>query len=174
MTTSLSDPLSATMLFRQSTRMPLNKLFWALAALFLAWATAAAPAMAADLPSSDRTPGAVHDVGKEQICRPGYAHSVRHVEGSVKRRVYLEYGIQKHRPGEYEIDHLISLELGGSNDIENLWPQSFETEPWNAHVKDRLEDRLHALLCNGEIDLKEAQRAIAGDWIAAYKKYVGE
>ncbi len=152
----------------------MSKCFSACAAFLFAWSVAAAPAVANDLPSTDLTPGAVLDVGKEQICRPGYAHSVRHVEGSLKRRIYLEYGIVTHRPGQYEIDHLISLELGGSNDIENLWPQSFETEPWNAHVKDRLEDRLHALVCNGSIDLKEAQRAIAGDWIAAYKKYVGE
>lgn len=133
----------------------------------------ASPVAAADLPS-DLTPGADLDVGKEQICQPGYAHSVRHVEGSLKRRVYLEYGIAKHRPDEYEIDHLISLELGGSNDIKNLWPQSFETEPWNAHMKDKLEDRLHSMVCDGEIDLKEAQRAIATDWIAAYQKYVSK
>jgi hypothetical protein len=46
-------------------------------------------------------------------------------------------------------------------------------EDWNARVKDRLEDRLHALVVNGKLDLKTAQREIATDWIAAYKKYVG-
>jgi hypothetical protein len=36
-----------------------------------------------------------------------------------------------------------------------------------------LEDRLHALVISGKLDLKTAQREIATDWIAAYKKYVG-
>jgi hypothetical protein len=72
------------------------------------------------------------------VCIPGYAKSVRHVSGRTKAAVCAEYGIAAHQPGEYEIDHLISLELGGSNDIKNLWPESYRTEPWNAHVKDRL------------------------------------
>ena len=45
--------------------------------------------------------------------------------------------------------------------------------PWNAHVKDKLEDRLHALVCAGRLPLEQAQREIAADWIAAYEKYVG-
>jgi len=36
-----------------------------------------------------------------------------------------------------------------------------------------VEDRLHALVIRGELDLKTAQHEIATDWIAAYKKYVG-
>jgi hypothetical protein len=77
-----------------------------------------------------------------------------------------------HSPGDYEIDHLISLELGGSNSIKNLWPESHRTSPWNAQVKDRLEDKLHELVCSGQLDLKTAQQAIASNWIEAYKKYV--
>jgi hypothetical protein len=69
---------------------------------------------------------------------------------------------------------LISLELGGSNDIGNLWPQSYRTEPWNAHVKDKLEDRLHMLVCAGKLSLPDAQKAIAGDWISAGKRWVGD
>ena len=32
---------------------------------------------------------------------------------------------------------------------------------------------LHQLICNNEVDIVEAQRAIAEDWVAAYEKYVG-
>jgi len=102
---------------------------------------------------------------------PGYTKLVRDVPSALKRKVYEEYSIPSHAPGEYEVDHLISLELGGSNSIRNLWPQSYRTEPWNAHVKDALENELHRRICSGQIDLKTAQREIAGDWIGAYKKY---
>jgi hypothetical protein len=71
------------------------------------------------------------------------------------------------------VDHLISLELGGSNSLKNLWPESYSGE-WNAHVKDKLENDLHRRVCKGEVDLKDAQREIATDWIAAYKKYLSE
>ena len=69
---------------------------------------------------------------------------------------------------------MISLGLGGSNDIRNLWPESLDTHPWNGRAKDRLEDRLHKLVCEGALSLDEAQAAIASDWIAAYQKYVEE
>jgi hypothetical protein len=89
----------------------------------------------------------------------------------VKRSVYRAYGIATHAPGEYEVDHLISLELGGSNAAANLWPQPYRTEPWNAHVKDRLENELHRRVCRAELDLGTAQREIAGNWIEAYRRY---
>jgi hypothetical protein len=68
------------------------------------------------------------------------------------------------------VDYLITPELGGVDSIRNLWPQPYSTV-WNAHVKDMLEERLHALVCSGQVDLATAQREIATDWIGAYKKY---
>jgi hypothetical protein len=44
-----------------------------------------------------------------------------------------------------------------------LWPESYWTEPWNAHLKDKLEDRLHELVCSGQIPLEQAQKEIATD-----------
>jgi hypothetical protein len=79
---------------------------------------------------------------------------------------------QRSGASHFEVDHLISLELGGADVAENLWPQSYDTQPWNAHVKDKLEDRLHALVCAGKMPLEQAQRDMATDWIAAYHKYV--
>ena len=123
-------------------------------------------------PDSVMTPGAVLDVSDTDVCTPGYSKRVRHVTAETKRAVYAEYGVTVHAPGDYEVDHLISLEIGGSNSIKNLWPESYLTEPWNARVKDKLENRLHRLVCAGTISLKEAQDAIAKDWIAAYKRYM--
>ncbi len=125
------------------------------------------------LPDLKMTPGATLPVTRDDICVPGYTKKVRNVPSSVKQQVYAEYGIASHRPGEYEVDHLISLELGGSNSIKNLWPESYLTQPWNARVKDKLENELHAEVCSGQIDLAAAQKEIATDWIASYKKHFG-
>ena len=119
------------------------------------------------------TPGAVLTTDTNAICQPGYTKKVRHTSSQLKHRIYVEYGIDR-RGGHYEIDHLIPLELGGADIAENLWPESFDTEPWNAHVKDQLENFLHAEVCAGRIPIEQAQREIAEDWIAAYRRYLGE
>lgn len=124
-------------------------------------------------PDPVRTPGDVLTTDPAIICTPGYTQTVRNVPQSLKEQVYREYGIKSREKGEYEIDHLISLELGGSNSVRNLWPESYQTQPLNAHVKDQLENRLHDLACSGKITFQEAQQAIARDWQAAYVRYVG-
>jgi hypothetical protein len=113
--------------------------------------------------------GSTLDVTPKDICIVGYTKRVRNVPAAVKRHVYEEYGAVK-RPGAYEVDHLIPLELGGSNSIRNLWPESYGIE-WNARIKDELENRLHVLVCDGRVSLPEAQHAIATDWTMAYKRY---
>jgi hypothetical protein len=127
------------------------------------------PLEAGSLPNTKLTPGATLDVTKDDICTPGYSKKVRDVPVSVKRRVYAEYNVE-YVPRMYEVDHLISLELGGSNSIRNLWPESYNIY-WNAHVKDALENRLHSLVCDGTISMETAQKAISTNWIDAYKTY---
>jgi hypothetical protein len=124
------------------------------------------------VPDPAMTPGAVLDVTAADICMSGYSKRVRDVPIAVKRQAYASYGIRTHEPGEYEVDHLVSLELGGSNSIRNLWPQSFRTHPWNAYVKDALENELHRRVCAGTIDLEKAQQIIAHDWVNGYRIYV--
>jgi hypothetical protein len=87
--------------------------------------------------------------------------------------VLLRYGLPVGVHPDYEIDHLIPLCLGGSDDFSNLWPQPRRSiEPkWNAEAKDRLERRLCEMVCAGQLDISTAQEAIAQDWIAAYHKY---
>jgi hypothetical protein len=141
-------------------------------------------ANAADIPirpNSTLTPGDVNStVTKEMICeKGGYTNGkdangkpVRNVSEHIKKQVFIEYGLTG-KEEHFEVDHLISLELGGTNDIRNLWPESYDTKPLNAHIKDALEDHLHSLVCKGSVDLATAQRDIASDWVAAYEKYVG-
>jgi hypothetical protein len=71
----------------------------------------------------------------------------------------------------YELDALITPELGGTTDPENLWPQRYEAPVWNARVKDELERLLPRLVCSNRVELAQAQREIATDWVAAYKRY---
>lgn len=131
------------------------------------------PAVSPLFPDAQKTPGDVLTTDPQVVCTPGYSKTVRNVPQSVKNQVYRQYGILQRAPKEYEIDHLISLELGGSNSIRNLWPQSYVTMPLNARVKDALEHRLHALVCAGTLTLPDAQRAIATHWTTAYEQYVG-
>ena len=125
------------------------------------------------VPDARLTPGDALTSDAKIICVPGYTKTVRNVPQSLKNAVYKAYGITSRQPGEYEVDHLISLELGGSNSQRNLWPESYKTQPLNAHVKDTLENKLHDLACSDKISMPEAQQAIAKDWTAAYVKYVG-
>lgn len=125
------------------------------------------------LPDPRLTPGDAFEVTAQDVCTPGYSKKVRNVPQAEKEAVYREYGVSVHHPHEFEVDHLIPLELGGSNSVKNLWPESYRTHPWNARVKDRLENKLHELVCAGQLDLKTAQRAIASNWIEAYQRYIG-
>jgi len=112
------------------------------------------------LPDPKLTPGDAFEVTAQDLCVPGYTKKARDVPAEMKREVYEEYGVTSHGSGDYEVDHLIPLELGGSNSIKNLWPESHRTSPWNPQVKDRLEGKLHELVCSGQLDLKTAQQAI--------------
>ncbi len=124
------------------------------------------------LPNRKRTPGAIFTgATREIICVPGYTKRVRHVPVALKKQAYNAYGIKHHAKGEYEVDHLVSLELGGSNDITNLWPEPYHGLN-NAHAKDKLENEMHHRVCAGTLTLAQAQKEIAFDWLQAYHKYV--
>ena len=125
------------------------------------------------IPDHKLTPGVTRTVSIGDVCSMPHEEVVRDVPNSLSQEVFKEYGISNPRPQDYEIDYLIAPGLGGTEDIHNLWPEPSTSSAWNAHVKDALEERLHQLVCSGELDLPTAQRAIATNWITAYKKYVG-
>jgi len=114
------------------------------------------------------TPGAIFsNATKDMVCKSGYSSSVRDVSNSEKNQVFAEYGVKTHTSGQYEVDHLVSLELGGSNDIANLWPEAATPTP-GFHEKDKVENKLHSEVCNGTITLAAAQQEIATDWLQIY------
>jgi len=123
------------------------------------------------VPNRSLTPGATRPVSMDEVCSMPHEEVVKEVSATMRARVFQEYGIRDARPGDYEIDYLITPGLGGIADIHNLWPEPYRVGAWDARAKDALEERLHELVCTRKLDLLTAQRAIASNWIAAYEKY---
>ena len=104
--------------------------------LGLMGAMAMTAAMTADtlqggLPSSFLTPGDAKKVTKEQICAPGYAASIKATKNSIKEDAFMRYGLRDGVSTTEVLDHLIPVELGGTDNVENLWPEPVKGE-WNA------------------------------------------
>jgi hypothetical protein len=146
--------------------------------LFVGTHVGAFPTESGPLPNSTLTPGAVDKHVTQAniaqtICTAGYTKSVRNVSTKTKAKVYAAYGISKKDRTGYVIDHLVPLELGGSNDVKNLWPEPKTGEGTNSASKDAVEDLLNALVCsrsNGAALLAVAQLFIAADWRTAVTK----
>jgi hypothetical protein len=135
------------------------------------------------LPNPSRTPGTVNPSVTQAtifstICTSGWTSTVRppssYTTSLKKQQLATGYAYRGDtNPGDYEEDHLIPLELGGSPaSVLNLWP-----EPYNASdgaiTKDRIENKLNALVCDGALSLTVAQHAIAANWFVAYQTYLG-
>jgi hypothetical protein len=121
------------------------------------------------------SPGAYYGkLTKTVIWSPGFrTGDVRNVPQSEKFTVEREYGLTaRHYGRTLEIDHIVSLELGGSNDIANLFPEEANAHP-GYKAKDRLENRLADMVCRGAISLRAAQKGIAANWQRLYKKVFG-
>ena len=125
--------------------------------------------LAISTPNAMLTPGATILLSRSAVCSQANVKN-KNVPTSIQRLVFKEYGLAQAQPRAYEVDYLVTPALGGSDDIRNLWPHSYSSL-WNARVKDALEDRLRDMVCDGELELADAQREIASNWIEAYKKY---
>jgi hypothetical protein len=146
-----------------------------LLAIRLHWPANFSPTISASLghwdePNRRLTPGATIPVTRNEVCSEAETKPPA-IPVSLARKVFELYGVTPPRPDAYEVDYLITPELGGATDIRNLWPEPYQNTEWNAHIKDQLEDRLHEMVCHGDVDLSTAQRDISADWIAAYRKY---
>jgi len=140
-----------------------------------------AAACAGELPDRQLTPGTVNAAISEQQYRAqchakGWTRPYRppvSFTNSLKKLQMSKYGYPLLDIRDFEEDHLVPLCLAGApQDPANLWPQPRFGE-WNADRKDALEAKLCRLACDGKVPLAEAQREIATDWIASYRKYVG-
>ena len=92
---------------------------------------------------------------------------------AMERKVFARYRIPWGRRAEFKIDHLIPVELGGADRLENLWPQSLRTKPYGADRKELLTEVLLARIAKGQITLGQAQEQISRDWIDAFIDHLG-
>ena len=124
------------------------------------------------LPDPRCTPGAYDPaVTAAVLCSPSYRTSTYRPPSSQTSAFKYDvaepaYGVSG-RPVS-ELDHLVSLELGGANDASNLWPELGKIP----NPKDSVENALHDWVCAAsghaaETRLHRAQVAIAADWITA-------
>jgi len=125
------------------------------------------------LPDPNCTPGAINpDVTQENIgstiCRSGFTKTIRppvSYTNNLKREQIAEYGFRDTSMHDFEEDHFISLELGGSpSDPKNLWPEPHGSP----NEKDMVENYLHQEVCDGKMSLDEAQKEISINWYAVY------
>jgi len=95
-----------------------------------------------------------------EVCTLGFARRHRRVPYRLRDAVYNRYGLRRGFRRGYVIDHLIPLELGGRNDLANLWPQPRV----QSYRKDRDENRLHDAVCTGSESLADARAEILRIW----------
>jgi hypothetical protein len=127
------------------------------------------------LPDRKCSPAAYYArLTKRVICSSNFhTGAIRNVPQAEKFRVEREYGM----PAQYygysiEIDHIVPLELGGSNAIANLFPEP-GSGPANYHVKDEVENRAKAEVCDGRLSLRAARHGFAKNWKALYRRLFG-
>lgn len=137
-------------------------------------------------PKRSLTPGDIdRKLTQEYLC----SHSTkerRNVPEARKKFVYKQYKVAYPQPkGSYELDHFISLCLGGTNSEDNLWPQGKDlvydgtrrgSDGWAArlgfHEKDRLETYACREMCKGNLTLDQARKLIWIDWVKAYQELI--
>lgn len=111
----------------------------------------------------------------DSICQKGFTKTIRPAvvfTNGVKFKLMREAGIPTEDAGLYELDHIVPLAVGGHpRKLANLQLQPYEGE-FGAKQKDRLEHKLHQMVCSGKIDLSTAQREIGSDWTKAYVRYI--
>ncbi len=114
------------------------------------------------LADPSRTPGVLNpDVTqadiRSTICRHGWTETIRpptSYTDDLKRRQMRQYG-ETGSLSDYQEDHLISLELGGSpTDSRNLWPEPYP----RASDVDKIENELNGEVCSGQLTLAQAQQ----------------
>ena len=129
------------------------------------------------VPDQHMTPGVIDKAVTQAnisrtICQSGYTKTVRHTSASLKAQIYAEYRLDPHSI-HAEVDHRVPLEAGGADVRQNLWVEDYDSHPYNAHRKDRLENYVHKAICAHAMSLTAGRAIFLGDWRPAYNKQFG-
>jgi Protein of unknown function (DUF3761) len=127
------------------------------------------------LPDRRCSPGGYYSkLTRAVICAPRFrTGSIRNVPQTEKFSVEREYRMAATYYGySIEIDHIVPLELGGSNSIPNLFPEPGSGKA-NYHAKDQAEDRAKQWVCEGRLALTTARRDFATNWERLYRSLFG-
>jgi hypothetical protein len=136
------------------------KLFLAVAVLAIATTALAQQSL---LPNPKLTPGRAATSEKD---RGG-------VTVAMEQKVFARYRLPWSWRAQFKIDHLIPLELGGADTIDNLWPQSLRARPYGPNRKELLAEVFLQKIRTGKMTLAQAQEEISRDWIDAFVDHVG-
>jgi len=155
-----------------------------LAATFGLYACGAATYSASSgLPNIKLTPGAINPAVNQKnirstICVSGWTATVRPPVSYTNQLKYSQLHSGYNLNGDlnmknYEEDHIVPLEVGGHPSSPlNLFPEPRNIK-FSAYLKDQLENRMHQLVCAGQITLKVGQAVFLTNWEKGYAKYVG-
>jgi hypothetical protein len=127
------------------------------------------------LPDRSCSPGAYYSrLTKDVICAAGFrTGTIRNVPQTAKFTVEREYGMAAVYYGySIEVDHIVPLELGGSNAMANLFPEPGSGTA-SYHVKDQAENRAKEWVCEGRLSLAAARRGFATNWEVLYRLLFG-
>jgi len=117
-------------------------------------------------PNAILTPGDIATNDLNVICYEYYSKLLVAVPDETVKQVYEEYMIDNPGYKKYEIDHWIPLALGGSNNLQNLWPQPINYPGYKE--KDYTHMYLRDQVCNHNMSLSKARELITGDWYTIY------
>lgn len=123
-------------------------------------------------PNFECSSGANITVSLDVMCKKGYTATVRNVSEKTRKEVLKKYNVSDGYGRTYELDHIVPLCMGGSNDAENLWlePSTKGGFVYGYQKKDGVERLLCNKVCNGTITLEEAQYQIVYNWTGWVKK----
>jgi hypothetical protein len=136
---------------------------WVIALTSLFVLVANVRAQEALLPNPKLTPGRIAQSDKD---RGG-------VTVEMEQKVFARYRLPWASRASFKIDHLIPLELGGADTIDNLWPQRLRARPYGPDRKELLTEVLLQRIARKQIKLEQAQEQISRDWIDAFIDHLG-
>lgn len=131
------------------------------------------------LPDPHCTPGAIDTAVtqsniRQTICREGgYSDSVRpplELTEPLKYKMLAAYGVPASKIGDYELDHLVPENTGGSSSTYNLWPEPnndarrYPRSEYVANDKDEIEHRVWEGVCDHQHHLRRIQKLMATNW----------